>query len=218
MNHLPHYNQNLSNHDSLIKVKEFEFKLKSRRSIRFFDDKPVDIEVIKTIISIANHSPSGANKQPWHFCVVQDPNVKKQIRIAAEKEEFENYNGRMSDEWLEDLKPLGTDWEKPFLEIAPFLIVVFKKSYDFDTSGNKLKNYYVMESCGIACGFLITAIHMAGLVTLTHTPSPMNFLQSLLHRPENEKPFLLLPVGYPSKDATVPDINKKNLDQVMTIY
>ena len=169
-----------------------------RRSVREFSDKSVPFEVIENIIKTAAAAPSGAHKQPWSFCVVADPAIKKQIRIAAEKEEFINYNGRMSDEWLEDLKVFGTDWHKPFLEVAPYLIIVFKKAYDLNDKGEKLKNYYVNESVGIASGFLITAIHNAGLITLTHTPSPMNFLEKILNRPKNERAFLLLPVGYPA--------------------
>ncbi len=163
----------------------------------------------------AASAPSGANKQPWTFCAISNPEVKRQIRIAAEQEEKESYEGRMSPEWLEDLAPLGTDWHKPFLEIAPWLIVVFRKPFDYQSNGSKRQNYYVQESVGIACGFLIAAIHAAGLVTLTHTPSPMNFLQKILDRPDNERPFLLLPVGYPAPDAMVPDIQKKGTDEVL---
>ncbi|HOY13647.1 MAG TPA: nitroreductase family protein, partial [Saprospiraceae bacterium] len=156
---------------------------------------------------------SGANKQPWTFCAVHSSDIKRQIRIAAELEEYQNYHGRMSEEWLHDLGPLGTKWQKPYLEIAPWLIIIFKKVNDFGSEGEKNKNYYVTESVGIACGFLITAIHQAGLVTLTHTPSPMNFLQSILQRPINEKPFLLLPVGFPADGVLVPNIQKKTVDQ-----
>ena len=166
---------------------------------------------------MASTAPSGAHKQPWHFCVVSNPDLKKQIRAAAEKEEYDSYHGRMNDEWVKDLEPLGTDWHKPFLEIAPYLIIVFKKSYNVD-NGQKSQNYYVNESVGIACGFLLTAIHQAGLVALTHTPSPMNFLSKLLERPTNEKPFLLVPVGYPAEECYVPDIKRKPLDQVMDLY
>lgn len=162
-----------------------------RRSVREFSDKPVPMAVIENIIKTASSAPSGAHKQPWIFCVVSSRKIKQQIREAAEKEEFTNYNGRMSEEWLEDLKVFGTDWHKPFLETAPYLIIVFKKAYDFDENGEKSKNYYVNESVGIACGFLISAIHHAGLITLTHTPSPMNFLEKILERPKNERAFLL---------------------------
>ena len=189
-----------------------------RRSVREFSDKPVPFEVIENIIKTAAAAPSGAHKQPWSFCVVADPEIKKQIRTAAEKEEFINYNGRMSDEWLEDLKVFGTDWHKPFLEDAPYLIIVFKKAYDLNAQGEKLKNYYVNESVGIASGFLITAIHNAGLITLTRTPSPMNFLEKILNRPKNERAFLLLPVGYPAENAVVPNLKRKKLEAVLKVY
>ena len=190
-------------------------QLRYRRSVRDFSDQAVDRQVIENIVMAAASAPSGANKQPWTFCAVSDPVVKRQIRIAAEQEEKESYEGRMSAEWLEDLAPLGTDWQKPFLEIAPWLIVVFRKPFDYQSNGSKRQNYYVQESVGIACGFLIAAIHAAGLVTLTHTPSPMNFLQKILNRPDNERPFLLLPIGYPAPGALVPDIQKKGADEVL---
>ena len=163
--------------------------MNTRRTVREFSDKNIPEQVIENILLSASTAPSGAHKQPWTFCVVKNPEVKKQIRIAAEKEEKESYENRMTDEWLKDLQPIGTDWHKPFLETAPYLIVVFKRSYEFDSNHQKHQNYYVTESCGIACGFLLTAIHDAGLVALTHTPSPMNFLTKILNRPENEKPF-----------------------------
>lgn len=189
-----------------------------RRSVRHFSDKPVKKSVIENLIQIAASAPSGANKQPWVFCAVSNPDLKHKIRLAAETEEKENYGGRMSESWLKDLQPLGTDWQKPFLETAPWIIVVFKKTVDIGENGEKLKNYYVNESVGIAAGFLIAAIHQLGLVTLTHTPSPMNFLQDLLERPSNEKAFLLLPVGYPADDAHVPDIVRKSMEEVSTWY
>lgn len=192
------------------KATDFYESMDSRRSIRHFSDKPVPRSVIEKLILTASSAPSGAHKQPWTFCAINDPSVKSQIRIAAEKEEFESYSKRMSEQWLKDLAPLGTDWEKPFLEIAPWLIVVFAQS----TGAAKEKHYYVQESVGIACGFLIAAIHQAGLVTLTHTPSPMNFLKTILNRPDNERPFLLLPVGYPTEGVLVPDIHRKSLDEV----
>lgn len=188
-----------------------------RRTVRDFTDEPVSKAIIEDLIMTASSAPSGANKQPWTFCAVSDPDIKAQIRIAAEKEEYESYHGRMSEEWLEDLAPLQTDWRKPFLEIAPWLIVVFKKAYDI-SGDRKRKNYYVTESVGLACGFLLTAIHNAGLVALTHTPSPMNFLQVILGRPENERPFLVIPVGYPSPDAMVPDIGRKGVQEVIMYY
>lgn len=202
----------------IMRSQAFYENMTKRRSVREFSNKPVPFEVIENIIKTAAAAPSGAHKQPWSFCVVADPEIKKQIRTAAEKEEFINYNGRMSDEWLEDLKVFGTDWHKPFLEDAPYLIIVFKKAYDLNAQGEKLKNYYVNESVGIASGFLITAIHNAGLITLTHTPSPMNFLEKILNRPKNERAFLLLPVGYPADNAVVPNLERKKLEAVLEVY
>lgn len=195
----------------------FEF-MDQRRSVRTFSDKPIPKEVIENIIKTASTAPSGAHKQPWTFAVVSNPDLKKQIREAAEKEEYESYNSRMSEEWLDDLRPLQTDWHKPFLEIAPYLIIVFKKAYDLDEDGNKHTNYYVNESVGLAAGFLISAIHHAGLVGLTHTPSPMNFLTKLLDRPANERPILLVPVGHPTEDTYVPKLSRKPLDEVAVFY
>lgn len=215
---VPYHPEQLSAHDTLQRAQEFYRFMDKRRSVREFSDKPVSKEVIAKLLQTASTAPSGAHKQPWTFCVVADPLLKKQIREAAEKEESDSYNGRMTPEWLEDLAPLGTDWQKPFLEIAPYLIVVFKKAYDFKEDGAKRNNYYVSESVGIACGFLIAAIHQAGLVTLTHTPSPMNFLAKLLKRPVNERPFLLLPVGYPADEVKVPDLKRKPLEEVTVWY
>ena len=189
-----------------------------RRSVRFFSDKPVSKSLIEDLIMTASSSPSGAHKQPWTFCAVSSTDMKAKIREAAEKEEFDSYNGRMSKEWLDDLKPFKTNWEKEFLTICPWLIIVFKKAYDRNKDGVKSKNYYVNESVGLACGFLLSAIHNAGLVSLTHTPSPMNFLQKVLDRPENERPFLLIPVGYPADDAEVPDLIRKGIDDVAVWY
>lgn len=189
-----------------------------RRSVRDFSDKFVPKSVIEYIIKTASTAPSGAHKQPWTFCVVESQELKSKIREAAEEEERKSYEGRMSEEWLNDLKPLGTNHSKPFLEIAPYLIIVFKKPYDLGSDGEKLQNYYVNESVGIACGMLITAIHKAGLVTLTHTPSPMKFLTELLQRPSNERAFLLLPVGYPATEVYVPDIERKSLEEISKFY
>lgn len=191
--------------------------MNQRRSVRDFSDKPVPESVIKNLILAAGTAPSGAHKQPWTFCAVSNTELKKAIREAAEKEEYDNYHGRMSEEWVRDLAPLGTDWKKGFLEIAPWLIIVFKKPFEL-VDGQKHKNYYVSESVGIACGFLIQAIHEAGLICLTHTPSPMNFLQKILERPEEEKAFLLVPVGYPAADAMVPDIKRKKLEEIAAFY
>ena len=199
-------------------AREFCSHLRPRRTVRHFAPTPVPRDVIEEIVAAAATAPSGAHKQPWHFCVVGDAAIKQQIREAAEQEEYANYHGRMSDDWLDDLKPFGTDWEKPFLTTAPYLIVVFKKPYDLGPDGEKQKNYYVNESLGIACGMLIAAIHLAGLVTVTHTPSPMNFLQRVLNRPENERAYLLLPVGLPAEDARVPNIERKPLPEVLSWY
>lgn len=201
----------------LLRSKTFYQKMKTRRSVRHFSDRQVPIEVINTLVKTAGTAPSGAHKQPWTFCVVSNAEIKKKIREAAEKEEFENYNGRMSDEWLHDLAKFDTNWQKPFLEIAPYLIVVFKQSYGLEEN-HKTKHYYVNESVGIATGLLIAAAHDAGLVTLTHTPSPLNFLSTLLKRPRNEKPYLLIPVGYPLDDAKVPSLKRKELDEIVVHY
>ncbi len=190
----------------------------NRRSVRSFSNKPIDFAIIENIIKTANTAPSGANKQPWTFCVISNPELKTKIRLAAEAEEKESYSNRMSEEWLEDLAHLGTDWEKPFLEIAPYLIIVFKRSYEYNQDGSKRQNYYVTESVGLACGMLLNAIHNVGLASLTHTPSPMNFLTKLLNRPDNEKPFLLIPVGHLADDCYVPDIKRKELDQILVHY
>ncbi len=185
-----------------------------RRTVREISDLPVAKAVIENIIQTASTAPSGAHKQPWTFCVVSNAEIKRQIRIAAEQEEKLSYTDRMSDEWLSDLAPIGTDWNKPFLETAPYLIVVFKRNYEVEANQHKHQNYYTVESCGIACGFLLAAIHHAGLVALTHTPSPMKFLSKILKRPENEKPFLLIPVGYAAAECWVPDLKRKKLNEI----
>ena len=189
----------------------------TRRTVREFSDRIVPIDIINNCIKTAASAPSGANKQPWQFVVVRDSGIKTKIREAAEKEEKEFYGHRATKEWLEDLNQFGTDWHKPFLEIAPYLIVVFRKIYDLEDDGTQRKNYYVNESVGIASGFLLAALHHAGLATLTHTPSPMNFLGEILNRPKNERAFLLIPVGYPAKDAEVPDISKKPFGEISKI-
>lgn len=202
--------------DEMIKrSKDFYSFIKNRRTVREFSNRPVPIEVLKNCILSAGTAPNGANMQPWHFVVVSNPEIKKKIRIGAEKEEHEFYTKRATQEWLEALAPLGTNENKSFLETAPYLIVVFYKSYDI-IRGKKVKQYYSQESTGIACGMLITAIHNAGLVSLTHTPSPMGFLNEILRRPVNERPFLILVVGYPGDNAKIPDIDKKKLDQIAT--
>ncbi len=187
-----------------------------RRSVREFSDRAVPEEVLRDCLEAAASAPSGANRQPWHFVVVRDPEVKRRIREAAEREERDFYHGRAPNDWLEALEPLGTDEHKPFLETAPFLIAVFAQVYGFDGDGEKIKHYYVNESVGIAVGFLLAALQEAGLATLTHTPAPMRFLSEILGRPRNERPFLLIPVGYPAADARVPEIDKKSLAEVTT--
>ena len=206
--------QKLSEAEMLSRSEAFFQQMNKRRSVREFSDKTFPKEIIENIIKTASTAPSGANKQPWTFCLISNPEIKKQIRIAAEKEEKESYESRMSERWKEDLKHLGTTWEKPFLEKVPYIIVVFKRV--FETENNeKTNNYYVNESVGLAAGMLITAIHNAGLVTLTHTPSPMNFLSTILKRPDNERPFLLLPVGYPEDNCNVPNIQRKELNDIL---
>jgi len=213
------YKQEFYAEDEMVdRAKAYFSRLDKRRSVRNFSDQSVPIEVIEYIVNSASTAPSGAHKQPWTFCVVKNPSLKKKIRAAAEKEEQRSYGERMSDNWLNDLKAFGTNANKPFLEIAPYLIVVFKKPYEIDENGKKLQNYYVNESVGLACGLLISAIHNAGLVTLTHTPSPMKFLERILERPSNERAFLLLPVGYRAEETYVPDIQRKSLDEIMKIY
>ena len=215
MKHIPYSQARKQPQEVLAASREFYAQINQRRSVRFFSDEPVSKEVIENLLKTAGTAPSGANKQPWHFVAVSSAEVKAKIRVAAEAEERAFYEERATAEWLQDLEPIGTDWQKPFLEIAPWLIIIFKKTYE-DTPEGRKKNYYVQESVGIACGFLIAAIHQAGLATLTHTPSPMNFLADILGRPENEKPFLLLPVGLVANHATVPNISRKPLNDIAT--
>ena len=193
---------------------EFYAEVKRRRTIRDFSDRPVPREIIENCIRAAATAPNGANFQPWHFAVVESPGVKKQIRLAAEKEEKEFYGSRATEEWLSAIEPLGTDESKPFLETAPYLIAIFSETYCIRKDGAKRTNYYAKESVGIACGVLITALHCSGLATLTHTPSPMNFLNQILRRPPNEKPFLLLVVGYPAENVRVPLLTKKPFEEI----
>lgn len=195
---------------------DFYADVRRRRTVRDFSNRLVPREIIEHCLLAAGTAPSGANFQPWHFVVVSDPVVKRQIWVAAEIEEYEFYHNRAPEEWLEALAPLGTDEHKPFLETAPYLIVIFAQNYGLAADGRKIKHYYVSESVGIATGILITAIHQAGLVSLTHTPSPMNFLGEILQRPPNERAFLILVVGYPAEDAQVPVISKKTLDEFVT--
>ncbi len=189
-------------------------EIKRRRSCRVFSERAVPRDVIERAVEIAHTAPSGANRRPWRFVAVDDPALKREIRVAAEAEERESYSHRMPKEWLAALEPIGTTWEKPFLEIAPWLVVVFEEIHGVNDDGSRRKNYYVKESVGIACGLFITAVHHMGLVTLTHTPNPMKFLQELLGRPSNERPYMLFPVGHPTPDARVPDLRRKTLDEV----
>ncbi|MBN8732091.1 MAG: nitroreductase family protein [Acidobacteria bacterium] len=191
--------------------------MRGRRSLRHFSAEPVPYELIEEAVAVAAMAPSGANQQPWKFIVVVDAEVKRAIREAAEAEEFDNYNNRFPEEWLQALEPFGTDWRKPFLETAPYLIAVFRVDYGI-AGESKIKHYYVNESVGIATGFLLAALHLAGLATLTHTPSPMGFLGKILGRPANERPYLLIPVGYPAEGAEVPNIQRKALAEVLVRY
>ena len=209
--------ESVSEEESRKRSEAFYGLINGRRTIREFSDKPVPCEVMKNLIMTASSAPSGAHKQPWTFCLVRDAGVKKKIRDAAEEEERINYEKRMSEKWKEDLAKLGTTPDKPFLEVAPWLVVVFKKPYDL-IDGRKHPNYYVNESVGLACGFLLTAVHNAGLAAVTHTPSPMDFLKSVLGRPSNERPFLLIPVGYPAEDAKVPNLERKSFEEISVIY
>lgn len=189
-----------------------------RRSVRSFSPEPVPVEVLEDCIRAAGTAPSGAHKQPWTFALVTDPELKSRIRAAAEEEEQANYSGRMNDEWLADLQPFGTDASKPFLEIAPALIIVFRHAWELQEDGEQGQNYYTQESVGIASGMLLAALNAAGLVTLTHTPSPMGFLAKVLDRPANERAFLLIPVGYPAEGCQVPALARKGLDEILARY
>ena len=214
LNNYPKYSDN-----DLVKFSKLFFdKMNSRRSVRTFSSEAIPLEVIKNAINTASTAPSGANKQPWHFVLVHDAKIKREIRIAAEKEEKEFYSNRAPEEWLNDLEQFDTNEHKPFLEIAPYLIVVFEEKYKINSVGEKEKNYYTKESVGLATGMLLTALHNVGIATLTHTPSPMRFLSEILNRPKNETPFLLVVAGYPEKGTVVPNINRKELDKVLTVY
>jgi len=195
------------------RARTFREQMAQRRSVRDFSDRSVPQEFIEEALHTAGTAPSGAHRQPWQFVAVNDSDLKAEIREAAEEEEKEFYESRATEEWKEALAPLGTDWRKPYLETAPWLVVCFAEQYGLPEDGEKTKNYYVQESVGIACGLFITAIHKMGLATLTHTPAPMNFLRDLLDRPSNERPYILFPVGYPAEDATVPDLDRKSLDE-----
>jgi nitroreductase len=216
--HLPLHFDRRTPAEMWQRAQDFHNLMGRRRSVRHFSSDPVPFELIAEVVRTAGTAPSGAHKQPWTFCVVGDPDMKRRIREAAEEEERINYGGRMSDEWLDDLKPFGTDWQKPFLETAPWLVVVFKRAYELEAGGTKHQNYYVNESVGIATGFLLAAAHHAGLATLTHTPSPMNFLARVLERPDNERPFLLIPMGYPADGCLVPDLQRKPVEEVLVPF
>jgi nitroreductase len=213
---LPLHYRVLPETEMRLRAEAFRKDIRKRRSVRSFSDRPVARDIIEQCILAAGSAPSGANRQPWHFVVVSDPAIKKKIRSAAEKEERLFYDERATEEWLAALAPLGTDASKPFLEQAPYLIVIFAESHGKADAGQAPKNYYVQESVGIATGLLITAIHVAGLVSLTHTPSPMRFLNEILDRPANERPYLILVVGYPARDCQVPAISRKSLDEIAT--
>lgn len=210
--------ERLSPEEQKLQSEKFLTRMKTRRTVRDYASKPVPFELIQNAIATAGTAPSGANQQPWTFVVVSNPNLKRKIRLAAEAEEKESYENRMSDEWLEALAPLGTDWNKPHLEDAPYLIVIFRQAYGIGDNDKKIKHYYVDESVGIATGMLISSLHLAGLATLTHTPSPMKFLQEILERPENERATMILTVGYPADNAGVPDISKKSLDEILVHF
>ncbi|MEL7490791.1 MAG: nitroreductase family protein [Pseudomonadota bacterium] len=206
--------------EMIARAKDFFEEIKKRHSVREFSSAPVPRDVMERCIAAAARAPSGANHQPWHFVLVGDADVKSEIRKAAEEEERAFYGGRASEEWLDALAPIGTDADKPFLEIAPWLIAVFAQRRGGVEAGMEKKNYYINESVGLACGFLLAALHHAGLVTLTHTPKPMTFLNEKLNRPDTEKPFLLIVVGKPAADAQIPDhaLIKKPLDDILTVY
>ena len=199
----------------LERGRRFQREMDGRRSVRMFSGDPVPRELIELAIMTGSTAPSGAHQQPWTFVAVGDPEVKRQIRIAAEEEERQSYQGgRMPAEWLAALAPLGTDWHKPFLENVPWIVVLFEQVHGWFPDGSVRKHYYARESVGIACGLFVAAVHQMGLVTLTHTPSPMGFLSTILRRPKHERPFVLLPVGYPADDCVVPDLRRKSLDEV----
>lgn len=206
--------ERLPPHRQQSESEAFLARIATRRTVRSFSPDPVPFELIQNAVRAAALAPSGANQQPWRFVVVRDPEIKRQIRVAAEAEEREFYQRRCPPEWLEALAPLGTDWRKPFLEIAPYIIVVFRVDYGQREQG-RIKHYYVQESVGIAVGVLLTALHWSGLATLTHTPSPMGFLNRILSRPRNERPFVVIPVGYPAPDASVPVLTKKPIDEIL---
>jgi iodotyrosine deiodinase len=207
--------ERLPHAEQIARSRAFLESMRARRSVRSFSSEPVPYELIENAIAAAGTAPSGAHQQPWRFVVVADPELKRAIRVAAEEEERRSYESRMPDDWLEALRPLGTDWRKPHIEDAPFLVVVFEQAYGLGPDGSKIKHYYVRESVGIAVGLLLASLQQAGLVALTHTPSPMGFLREHLDRPPNERPYVLIPVGYPSPDCTVPELERKPLHEIL---
>ena len=215
---IPYMSDEFDENEMLERSREFYKWSEKRRSLRNFSSRPVPKEVMENIILTASTAPSGANRQPWVFCLISNTELKSKIRKLAEQEEKKSYESRMNAEWLEAIKPLGTNWIKEFIDVAPWIVVVLKKPYDVDENGEKKINYYVSESVGLASGFLLMAIHNAGLVALTHTPSPMNFIAKALERPENERPFLLVPVGFAGTEAQVPDLKRKSKGDVIEYY
>jgi iodotyrosine deiodinase len=215
---IPFIREVFSDDEMLERSESFFRWADKRRSVRDFSDKPVPKEVMENLIMTASTAPSGAHKQPWTFCLISNRELKSKLRELAEEEEKKSYGGRMSEQWLKDLEPLGTDWVKEFIDVAPWIVIVMKRAYEVGEDGSKMNNYYVNESVGLASGFLLMAIHNAGLVALTHTPSPMNFIAKALDRPENERPFLLIPVGHPAEDAKVPSLERKSKNQVIDYY
>jgi nitroreductase len=213
LNHSKHSEQEM-----LERSKSFLDEMDRRRSVRTFSPEPFSREILENIVMTASTAPSGAHKQPWSFCAITNKELKSRIRELAEKEEYENYHGRMSKEWVEDLQPFETNHVKEFIDVAPYIVIVFKQVYDLRPDGSKRNNYYVNESVGIAVGMFLAAAHHAGLVTLTHTPSPMNFLEKALERPANERAYLLIPVGFPANDTSVPDLHRKPLEKVVQEY
>ena len=201
--------------EQLARSRRFLEHMRRRRTVRDFSPEPVPLELVENAIATAGTAPSGAHQEPWTFVLVSEPELKRRIREAAEEEERRSYDGRMPDDWLEALRPLGTDWRKPHIEVAPYVIVVFEQAYGLRPDGAKVKHYYVRESVGIAVGLLLASLHEAGLATLTHTPSPMGFLREALGRPENERPYVLIPVGYPADGCAVPDLGRKALAEIL---
>jgi len=215
---IPYSNKSFTDEEMIERSKSFYDWADTRRSVREFSSKPVSKEVMENIIMTASSAPSGAHKQPWTFCLISNAELKSKLRALAEEEEKKSYDGRMSETWIKDLEPLGTNAVKEFIDVAPWIVIVMKRPYELNEQEEKHQNYYVSESVGLASGFLLMAIHNAGLVALTHTPSPMNFIAKALDRPDNERPFLLIPVGFAAEDAQVPDLTRKPISDVIEYY